>query len=82
LRACIIGLEAKCGIENASERAVVNLHGLGVSVGGARQDPVFKDLTTLVRSIDDGEHGVEHLAVAFCAALEHAILADTAGAKV
>ena len=36
----------------------------------------------LVRSVDDGEFEIEHLALALRAALEHAVLANTAGADM
>src|SRR5262249_46718688 len=82
LRAQVIGLEPERAIENSFERAAVDVHGFGVPIGGARHDPAFKELATLVRSIGESEHGVEHLTAAVLTALEHAIFPDTAGIDV
>src|SRR5262249_34665841 len=78
LRAQVIGLEPERAIEDCFERGAVDVRGFGVPVGGAFQDPALEHLATLVRSISEGDHGVEHLAAAILAALEHAVLTDTA----
>src|SRR5262245_58800125 len=82
LRRDIVRLESEGAIENGPQRAAANLCSLFVPVGSALQDPAFKDLATLERSIDEGEFGDEHLAAAVLAARQHAVLADSTGADV
>src|SRR5262249_26977616 len=56
----VVGFKTERAIENGLQRTLIDLDGLGVALGGARQNPVFPKFPALVRSIEDGEFDVEH----------------------
>src|SRR5262249_57847327 len=82
LRAQIVRPEPERAVQNCLQRAAIDVRGLGVTIGGAGQDPSLEQLAPLIRAVSDGELADEHFAAAVLRTREHAVLADTAGADV
>src|SRR5262245_45635460 len=82
LRRDIVRLEAERAIEDGPERAARDFGGLSLTCRSTAEDPPLPELALRVRPISDDELAIEHLGIASAGALEHAILADPAGADV
>src|SRR5262249_41228644 len=82
LRALIVRLEAERAIENGLEHADIAGGHLLLAVGGAGGEQVGPEFPPFVRSVENGEFEIEHLALTTRTTLVHPILADAAGADV
>ena len=74
------GLMLARRLEDAAQDAAADFRRLGVPGGRACEHEVAPELAPRVGAVDDDELAVQHLAVAVLGALEHAVLAGTAGA--
>src|SRR5262249_52147028 len=82
LRAQVVGFESERAVQDRLQRAAVDVRGLGVTIGGAGQDPALEQLAPLIRAISDGELADKHFAAAILRTREHAVLTGIAGANV
>src|SRR5262249_13760263 len=82
LWAHVVGFDSASTLDDGAEYAAADFRSFGMPVGGADEHHVSPKLPPRVRSIDDDIFDIEHLAAAVLAALEHAVLAHTTGARV
>src|SRR5262249_60987668 len=62
LRAQIVRLEPERAVQNCLQRAAIDVRGLGVTIGGAGQDPSLEQLAPLIRAVSGGEVTDDHFA--------------------
>src|SRR5262249_39019576 len=81
-RTYVVGHETERAVEDGLEHAEIAGRHLLLSVSGAGEKQVVPELASLIEPVENGEGEVEHLAFTIGAALEQAVLADTAGFNV